>query len=208
MSDTQTAVTNPNALVDFSKFTFRFKKDEFDNKRSNVVCEKVPVPSFEGIQAILAKGGKELDLLQEAMGDIIRSALGDKVGDDPAFDPEKFDYSAVSWEAIANMPKEDRRSSTIAPEVWAAFAEDYLSIMPALTGKAVDKIKLAVEMYVKKLTPIKTRKPALSTLGTQLALYVDNSKKAEEFTEILQLLTRRIETYMKADDPKVLEEAL
>jgi hypothetical protein len=106
------------------------------------------------------------------------------------------------------MPKEDRRSSTIDPSVWAAFADDYMAIMPALTGKSQDKIKLAIEMYVKKLTPIKTRKQALSTLGTQLALYTDNSKRAEEFIDILQLLTRRIDSYMKADDPKVLEEAL
>jgi hypothetical protein len=205
MTDT---ATNPNKLVDFVKFVFRFKKDEFDNKRPNVVCEKVPVPSFEGVQEILTKGGKGFELLQEAMSDVVRAALSDKVGDDTAFDPEKFDYSAISWETIANMPKEDRRSSTIDPAVWAAFAEDYMAIMPALTAKSQDKIKLAIEMYVKKLTPIKTRKQALSTLGTQLALYVDNSKKAEEFTDILQLLTRRIETYMKADDPKVLEEAL
>jgi hypothetical protein len=204
---TQEVVANANPLVQLKEFTFRFKKDKLGNKRANVKCESVPTPSAQGIVAILKAGGKQLELLEEICADTVRSVLSDFVSDEN-FNPESFDFKQVSWEAIANMPKEDRRSSSIAKEVWEAFAADYIEIMPALTAKSLEQVTLATEIYVKKMAPIKTQKGALNKLKDQLTLYVDKSQKAEEFMEIIELLNRRIETYLKADDPQLLAQNL
>lgn len=199
------ANTDPN--VSGKEMNFRFKKDEFGNKRANVKCENVPVPNAQGIIAILEAGGKQLELLIESCGDVVRSVLADYVGQDQKFDPATFDFSKVSWEAIANMPKEDRRSISIPTEVWEAFVKDYIATMPAISGKTAEQCELATQVYVKKMTPVKGNKVALGKLKEALALYTQQPK-AEEFSDILELLTRRCENYLAAEDPAVLAENL
>jgi hypothetical protein len=205
---TETAITaNADKNVTGKEMIFRFKKDKLGNKRANVKCDNVPVPSVDGLITIFEKGGKELELLLEVASDTVRSVLADIVGSTPDFDPEKFDFSAVSWEKIANMPKEDRRSSSIATEVWEGFVADYIAVMPGLTKKPVEAVTLATEIYVKKMTPVRSNKNALKKLEGQLALYAETAN-AENFSEILELLTRRITNYLSVDDPVILAENL
>jgi hypothetical protein len=205
--DTNEVSANVNPNVMPKEMLFRFKKDKLGNKRANIKLETVEVPSAQGVVTILKTGGKQLELLLEVCADTVRSVLADHVSDEK-FDAASFDFNQISWEAIANMAKEDRRSSAIAKEVWEGFVADYIDIMPALTGKSMEQVTLATEVFVKKMVPVKTRKGALSKLQDQIALYLDKSTKAEEFSDIIELLNRRIETYLAADDPQVLEENL
>lgn len=194
---------NADKTVDIADFSFRFKKDKMGNQRPKVEL-KLPVPSYEGIVAILEAGGKQLDLLRDAIYDVVRSVAADIVADNEKISQENFPVDKISWKAIAEMPKEDRRSSTIAKEVWEAFAADYLEVMPGVTNKSVEAIGNAVEVYLKKFSIVKGRKDVLGKLKEQLGLYMEHSKKAEEFQEILDLLFKRIETYMAADDVEAL----
>ena len=81
---------NFDNTVDVREYKFHFKtvKDKdsgIETKRPTIEL-KLPVPSVEGIIAILEAGGKQLELLQSAVGDIIvaqaRSLLSDneKIG--------------------------------------------------------------------------------------------------------------------------------
>jgi hypothetical protein len=203
----KTIVANANPLVDTKTFEFRFKKDKLGNKRANVKCEAVPVPSAEGLVEILTKGGKELELLLEVAADTVRSVLADIVGSNEDFDPAKFDFSAVLWEKVANMPKEDRRSSAIATEIWEGFVADYIAYMPGATAKTLEQVTLATEIYVKKMAPIKSNKTLLGKLKEQIALY-SNSPNAEQFQEVIELLVRRTDNYLTANEAVILEENL
>jgi hypothetical protein len=191
-------VPNVDKTVDTKDFSFRFKKDKLGNKRSNLEL-KGPVPSVEGVVSILEKGGKGLELLFDCMYDTIRGQIYEKVSENEALSQDNFPWDAVSWEAIANMPKEDRRSSAIAAEVWEAFAKDYITVMPGLTGKSVDAVTNATIVYLKKFAQIKTDKKSLGKLKEQLGLYME-TPNAEQFTEVLDLLLRRVDAYLAADD--------
>jgi hypothetical protein len=199
-------VANVDPTIDTKEMVFRFKKDKLGNKRANVKFDRVPVPSAEGFVEILKAGGKQFELLQDAAADTIRSVLADFVSDEN-FDASKFDLAKVSWEAIANMPKEDRRSSAIDPSIWEGFVADYIALMPGLTGKPLEAIQLATEIYVKKMVPVRSNKNALKKLEGQLALYSE-SANAENFQEVLELLTRRITNYLSVDDPVILADNL
>lgn len=195
---------NADKTVDFVKASFRFKKDKLGNKRENVELDNLPLPSYEGIVGILEKGGKELELLRDAMYDVVRGVVSDWVGADDKNTAKTFDPAQWTWEKIANMPKEDRRSVTIPEEVWKAFAEDYLNVMPGATGKSKEAVANAVEVYLKKFSIVKTNKPVLQKLKEQLGIYMETSKNAENYEEILELLTRRLDTYLAADDVQAL----
>lgn len=182
----------------FKEATFRFKKDKLGNQRPSIKMQ-IPVLTPEGVVKILESGDqKQWDLLQEAVYDVVRGTLAGYVAEE-SFNVESFDISKLYWQAIANMPKEDRRSSQIPEEVWAAFVADYIAVMPGLTGKTAKQVENATEVFVRKMVPVKTNKPVLSKLKEQIALY-SSQPSAEPFTEILDLLIRRCDSYLAADD--------
>lgn len=204
MSDIQ---ANHNATVDQKDFSFHFKKDKLGNKRSSVEL-KLPVPSVEGIIAILEKGGKSLELLQDAMYDVIRAQAASIISDNEAMTSADFPTANVDWDFIANMPKADRRGSSIASEVWEAFAKDYIEVMPAATGKSVEAVTNATVVFLKKFSIVKTNKDVLKKLKEQLALYVENTKKGEDFAEVIDLLNSKVDSYLSANDVELLVQNL
>ena len=212
MAETQTAAADSPQIVakfdqlnDAQKFKFRFKKDKLGVQRPSVEVTG-PVPSIEGVIEILKKGGKDLELLQEAMYDVVRDYLGSYVGDNEGANQENIPWEKFLWSAIANAPKEDRRS--IPAELWEAFTADYIEVMLAATGKPKDAISLATTVYVKKFSQVKTNKEVLKKLQGQLGIYMEQSKRAEEFTDILEMLTRKVEVFLKSEEAPVLAENL
>lgn len=164
----------------------------------------VGVPSVEGIVQILENGGKGLELLQDALYDTIQASLRTFVADNETASQETIDLSKFTWDAIANQPREDRRSATISEESWKGFAADYIAIMPSVSGKTATQVGNAVEVFLKKLVQVKTNKPVLNALQVQLGLYVEHSPNASEYEDVLEFLLRRIENYLKADDVEAL----
>lgn len=195
---------NVNNMVDTQNFTFRFKRDKLGNKRQTVEL-RLPVPSIEGIVEILKAGGKQLELLQDAIYATVKSVAGDIVSSDEKITQETFPIASLYWEAIANMPKAER--ATISAEQWEAFTTDYTAVMPSVAGKTPDQVGLACQIYVKKFVQIKTNKPLLKKLQEQLALYME-TPNAEQFQDVLELLLRRLDTYLSAEEPVILAENL
>lgn len=198
--------------VDVKAVKFHFKKVELTakdasgkevktgetNKRPTVELA-LPTPSVEGIIEILQKGGKGLELLLEAVQDVVISQAREIVNADEAIKQETFDLNKVSWETIANLPKGERRGGGIAKETWADFAEDYIKVMPAVTGKPLEHIENATKIYLTKFQTCKDRKNVLTKLKEQLALYLENSPEAENYTECVSFLVNKADEFLKLD---------
>lgn len=196
--------------VDQKDFKFAFRKDKLGNKRATVEIKGF-APSVEGIVGILEKGGKGLELLLEVCYDVVRDAISSDVSDNEKFDQATYDAAAAtkySWDAIANQPREDRRASTIPAELWEAFAKDYIEVMPGVANKTIDAVTNATVVYLKKFSIVKTDKVVLGKLKDQLALYLEHSPNAEQFSEILDLLFKKLETYLASDDVQLLVQNL
>ena len=207
---------NFDKTVDSVEFKFRFKTDKLGNTRKPFSIA-ANIPSVEGIVAIIEKGGAGLKMLQDACADVIRSAVAADVADNEKFDQTVYNSATVkvkyknedgtetevevprySWEGIANLPKEDRRS--IPVEQWEAFAKAYADIMPAVANKTVEQVGNAIQVFLKKFAQVKTNKPVLSQLQTQLALFLEHAKNAEDYADVLDLLVRKADEFLKADD--------
>lgn len=213
---------DPDALIDKTALKFRFKKDKLGNQRPTIELN-ADVPSYDGIIEILRKGGKEYDLMKEAIADVVRSAytayFGDnetatakeaaaatvkfKIKDENGVESEK-EAPMFSWEGIAYQPASDRRASTISDEDWTAFSDEYSTIMPALTAKTLEQINTALFVFTKKLLPVKTNKEVLKMLQSQFAIFVQNTKKGEQFAEIVELINRKFDVYLTANDTELL----
>lgn len=207
MSDNQTNVQP----TERKNTKFRFKKDKLGNQRPSIEV-MIDVPTVDGIVEILEKGGKGLQLLLDCAYDVVRGAVASDVAAEENYSQDVYnsakavidgkEYFKYSWDAIANQPRAER--SKIDDETWAAFATDYVEIMPGITGKSKEAVELATTVYLKKFSQVKTNKEILNKLQQQLALYTEHTKRAEEFQEILDLLSSRLDTYLKSDDVAML----
>lgn len=196
-------VANFDNTVDSRDVKFHFKKDNLGNKRETVEL-KLGMPSVEGLVKILETGGKGLDLLLAAAADIVISQARSILNENDTMTDKEFPYAQCAWDFIANMPEAEKRGRGIPKEVWEAFAADYVSIMPSVTGKTAEQVGNAVKIFLNKFQAVKSNKPVLSKLKEQLAIYISNSPNAEEYTDAVKFLSEKVDTLLADDGTSLL----
>ena len=211
MSETQTtqavAPTFDNT-VDKVPVKFRFKKtkDEatgLESQRPTVELE-LPLITVEGAIAAFNAGDKQLELIIETMRDIQIARAREIINEKEDITTETFPYAQLSWEAIANLPKAERRGGGISKETWEEFAKDYIAVMPGVTGKDVEKITNAAKIFLNKFNAIKTNKPVIKMLKDQLGLYITNSPNAETYADCVEFLTNKAQALLDISDADLL----
>lgn len=195
---------NFDNTVDTKEVKFHFKKDALGNKRETVEISNLPVPSVEGLIAILNAGGKGLDLLLAAASDVVIAQARSIINDNESLTAANFPYDQVTWDFIANMPEAEKRGRGIAKEVWEAFSNDYIAVMPGLTGKTAEQVGNAAKLFLNKFQAVKTNKPVLAKLKEQLAIYISNSSNAEEFADCVKFLNEKADGLLAADETALL----
>lgn len=200
---------NYDPTVDFKEanFNFRKQKDEEtgeETKRPTVTLN-LPVPSVEGVANIFRAGGKQLELLMEAVTDVVVSRAREILNENSNIvKSEQFPYAELTWEQIANLPKAERRGGGIPKELWDDFVSDYISIMPSLTGKDEQRVKNAAAHLKNKFAQIKTQKKMLSALTDQLAIYINGSPNAEQYLDCVNFLTSKADKLMNVTEEDML----
>lgn len=186
------------------KFNFRTVKDEatgLETKRASIEA-KIPVPSVEGIIAILEAGGKSLELLLDTCADVIYQRGREILADNDKL--TELPLEGLSWEAIANLPKAERKGRGIPAETWKEFSEDYIAVMPGVTGKSAEQVGNAAKIFVNKFQAVKTNKPVLELLVQQLGVYLTSSGNAENFQDCVEFLINKADALLKADEKELL----
>lgn len=194
--------------VDTKEYKFHFKtvKDKdsgIETKRPTIEL-KLPIPSVEGIIAILEAGGKELELLQSAVENIVVSQARSILNDNDNMTGDNFPVDQCLWNFIANMPEAEKRGRGIPKELWEEFAQDYIEVMPSVTGKTSDQVALAAKLFLNKFQQVKTNKPVIQKLREQLAIYANNSKQAENYADCIKFLDEKAENLLQADEAALL----
>lgn len=206
---------NHDARFDVKEFTFGFRKtkDEdtgVETKRPNIEL-KLPILSVEGIIEVLQNGGKELELLQQAVYNVYADYAKSLINDDASLTTENFPVQAVTWNAIANQPESERKGRGIAKEVWEDFGKSYLDIMPGLTGKTLDQVKRQAAILLQKLNPLKNhekKEEILPKFKEALAMYINNAPDAEQFVGCVEFLNKKIDDILASDKESNLVENL
>jgi hypothetical protein len=189
--------------VDLKEFKFHYKKDELGNKRETTEL-RLPVPSVEGVVAILETGGKGLELLLNVIADAVAAQARAILNENVSMGAAQFPTEQCLWQFIATMPEAEKRGRGIAKEVWEDFAADYLAIMPGLTGKTEEQVSLAAKLFLNKFQSVKSNKPVLKKLKEQLAVYTNGSPNAENFVDCVKFLDEKADSLLVADEAAML----
>lgn len=175
------------------EFKFNFRKTESGDKRPTVTLS-LAVPSASGLLHAVADI-KILNYVLELVEAAVKNAAKEQVSEE-GFHPDNFNPEVVTLAYLANEPPASR-ASNISDEQKQAFAADYISIMPSLTGKTEEQTKNAAVILVGQVRRAKNNQAALSKLKHDLGLFVANvGDKAEEYADFLILLDARIDTYL------------
>jgi len=194
--------------VDVKPVNFNFKKSK--DKDTGLIIDRksvqlaIPYPSVQGIVAILEAGGKELELLLDAAYTVVNTEARNILGDDTTLNAANFPIDKISWKAISEIPKAQRRGGGIPKETWDNFAQDYCEVMPAVTGKLPKQVANAAKILQNKFANSKTNKPVLEVLVEQLAIYAENSPNVEEYQECIEFLLGKAETFLNISDEQLL----
>lgn len=208
----QEVVANFDNKVEKKDVKFSFRKVTTKDEATGLESEtkrptlelSLPLISIEGIIAAFQAGGKQLDLILEALQDVQISRARELVNENENITTENFPYEALNWETIANLPKAERRGGGISKELWEEFAKDYIIVMPAVSGKTEDQVKNAAKILLNKFQQVKTAKPILKLLKEQLALYLQHSPNAETYSECVDFLVDKADKFLNISEADLL----
>ena len=199
-----------NFNVNVKEVLFHFKKQKdkdtgIESKRESLQLA-IPYPSVEGIIAIMEAGGKQLELLINAVEDVVTAQARSLINDDSAMalNATNFPVDKLSWEFISNIPKVTRRGGGISKETWDDFCADYIEVMPSVTGKTVEQVTNAAKILGNKMNQVKTNEPVLRLLMDQLAIYAENSPNIEDYQECVEFLQSKGDAFLNTSAEELL----
>jgi hypothetical protein len=194
--------------VNVKPVMFNFKKSK--DKDTNIETVRkpvqlaVPYPSVQGVMAILEAGGKGLELLLEAMENVVNTNAREILYEDVTLTAASFPVDKLAWEFIANIPKVQRRGGGIPKDTWDAFCQDYCEVMPAAAGKTPEQCANAAKILGQKLQPVKTNEAVIQLLVQQLAIYAEATPNLEEFSDCVEFLLAKAEAFMNVSEEELL----
>lgn len=222
MDNTQPVAPIIPVKSDTKEVLFHFKKEKIKDAEGKVIGEgkklpslklSIPVPSAEGILDIVAAGGKGLELLQEALQDVVfvqsRNLINEIRVKSPEAEikPEQISIDQLAWNFIATLAPAARRGLGISDEDWEEFFTDYRNIMPTVTGKDKERVEKHVALFKSKYQRCRNDKKALKVLQEMLELWASHTTAMEDNTAVYEYLKERVETLLKEEE-KILAEAL
>ncbi len=186
-------------------------KDEEGNvtetKRDSIKLH-FPVPSYEDIIAMIEAGTAEgatevaknnLQLITDSLFNTVFEVAVSLAKENTSLTSANFPMDELDWAKIANAPEAERKSRGISKEEWADFAEDYISAMPALTGKDEERVKRAVAMFINKFGPIKSDKKSIAVLRDQLVVYAEQAPNAGNSFKVIEFLLKKADALIEAE---------
>lgn len=197
--------------VNVEPTVFNFKTSKVagvETKRDSLELA-IPYPTVQGIIDILEKsdtpeGEKSLELLMQTVRGVITQQARALITDDPAITALTFPADKMSWDFIANIPKAERSGGGIPAPVWDDFETDYVAVMITATGNEADKVARAAALLKGKLSNARTNIPVLKHLVELLGIYINNTKRADEFAACVNFLMEKADKLLNVTDEELL----
>jgi len=200
------------------KFNFKSRKitDESGKeigrtkKQDSVTCD-IPVPEVQEVVDLLHAGGKESELILDAVAEIIVTQARDQfdeliesfgTDDSKTVSASMLDYAKLSLTYIASIPPARRGATALSEEDWKSFFEDYLSVMVAATGKSEDRIRNQINLY-KNPAKAKANKEVLNLLIDQLDIYMSSSANIEDTAQCASRISEKFKKWVSEPERAV-----
>lgn len=205
-------------------FKFNFKKRTIKDENGQVIGEVAKKPSIEvdlpvlstaGVIEALQQGGKEADVILDAVNFVFYQAARQQFDDvienmtnpDDEVKAADLNFDKLQLSYLANLPPATRGGAAISEDEWNFFFQDYLAVMVAATGKEERRIANQIEHF-KKPNRCKANQAVLEVLVDQLSIYITKSANIEDTAQAADRLMGKFQGWIDAlavaNDPDAL----
>lgn len=144
-----------------------------------------------------------LALITDQVELAVRERISD--ADNPVTNQDQLDIESLFFDKLIFQTASDRRGAKISDEAWKAFAEDYVAVVARVApDRKPTQVKQALELFLKKIMPVRTNKQVLTRLQQLLAEWFAGSENTEEHSEVYDFLSERIRRYLNVEDKDLL----
>ena len=185
-------------------FKFNFKKRTIKDENGQTIGEIAKKPSIEvalpvlstaGVIEALQAGGKEAEVILDAVNFVFYQAARQQFDDvienmtnpDDEVKASDLNFDKLQLSYLANLPPATRGGAAISEDEWNFFFSDYLSVMVAATGKEERRIANQIEHF-KKPNRCKANQAVLEVLVDQLSIYITKSANIEDTAQAAERL--------------------
>lgn len=199
-AETTTPTVDENALFVTEKVAFPFRKDAEGKKRETIELH-IESPTVKQIVTIFESGNQKginkiLGLMRDAVVETCRNILTDN----PALTAATFPADKLGWQAYEDLQESERKINGISQALWQAFKDDFIAVMPGISGIPVERIKNAAKKLIdQRLANDKTDKAMLQVLFTRLSMYAEKAPNAANYVDCIEALSGKIKTYLETD---------
>jgi len=205
-------------------FKFNFKKRTIKDENGQTIGEIAKKPSIEvalpvlstaGVIEALQAGGKEAEVILDAVNFVFYQAARQQFDDvienmtnpDDEVKASDLNFDKLQLSYLANLPPATRGGAASSEDEWNFFFSDYLSVMVAATGKEERRIANQIEHF-KKPNRCKANQAVLEVLVDQLSIYVSKSAAIEDTAQAAERLMSKFQGWIDAlavaNDPDAL----
>lgn len=199
-----------------AEFSFFFRTEKIRDDEGNVIGNGrkhpevkavLPVPTSADLIAAIEAGGKVAEMIHEAVREVIFGAAKNQISDwregqpaEATFTATNFNLAGLTLDAIASMPRGERKSAAISDEDWTAFLNDYHHVMVHTIGYDEKRVKLAMAHFKVRLNRIKNDKSAVRKLVDLLNMWAGKTEALEDHVACYEDLTKRADKFLKAEE--------
>lgn len=220
-STSTTAVVIPPALATSAPFSFHFRTDKIRDDEGKVIgtgrkhptiTTVLPKPTDAELVVFMQQGGKEAELIREAVLLMIDTAARGQINEwreanglEKDFTPTAFDLAGLTLTSIANTAPSDRASAAISDEDWTAFLADYQHVMVDIVKYEAARVKLHVSHLKAQLRRVKNDKVSVGKLLELLNIWASRTEVLDDHVECFNELVKKANKYLKAVDKPVAD---
>ena len=155
-------------------FHFRTKQGY---KRPTLSVE-YDAPDTNGIIDLLqSEDQRVIGMIVDSVQNIVQNHIRSYVDNDLEFDQERLEKlveeGKVSVSHIAHIPRADR--SVLSKDDLEQFAQDYIAVMPEITGKDITRVQAAATLFVERFKRAAGDNQVLEVLKEQLGVFVEGA---------------------------------
>lgn len=204
----------------YREATFHFRVEKIKDEENKVIGEnklpsatlQIPNVDLEDLSNLLTENEKVREFVLELVNEAILNQAREQINSfreknevGTLVTQDSIDCTKLSLEFLSNMPKAERRSTKISEEDYSSFFDAFLEVMPAITGRAAQKIKLSIDVFAKKFATVKHSKDILNFLKNDLLLFMaKNESLAKEHEAVLSDLINRADKFLNAESKDLL----
>jgi hypothetical protein len=161
-------------------------------------------PRLNKLIELIKDGGKVAEYLLSILEDDIYAAAYAIVAADPELTTANFPLDKIDLTYLAEQPREPK-SRGLDKELVEAFIADFKAVMPEISGREQARIDNQADILVQKFSRHRSATQVLELMQSQLALYISQAPKAQEFSDVLDYYTKKVEELLTASKALTIE---